>query len=76
VSCPWRHRGDAPAADSATLVAAVRDLELPPEPGIAYVAGEARSVQAIRAHLVRGRGWPRGSVLVKPFWVPGGRGME
>ncbi|CNF48756.1 siderophore-interacting protein [Mycobacterium tuberculosis] len=40
------------------------------------VAGEARTAQAARAHLVRERGWPRGSVLVKPFWTPGRRGME
>lgn len=72
----WCHRGDASAADSATLVAAVRRLDLPPGPGIAYVAGEARTVQAVRAHLVRERGWPRRSVLVKPFWTPGRRGME
>ncbi|MEO3828389.1 SIP domain-containing protein [Actinomadura sp. B10D3] len=39
-------------------------------------AGEARTVQAVRAHLVRERGWPRRSVLVKPFWTPGKRGME
>ncbi|MCP9955851.1 siderophore-interacting protein [Actinomadura madurae] len=72
----WRHRGDAPAADSAALVDAVRGLDLPSEPGIAYVAGEARTVQAVRAHLMRERGWPRRSVLVKPFWTPGKRGME
>ncbi|MFI0483631.1 siderophore-interacting protein [Actinomadura sp. 9N215] len=72
----WRHRGDASAAGSETLVDAVRGLELPAEPGIAYVAGEARTVQAVRAHLVRERGWPRRSVLVKPFWTPGKRGME
>jgi hypothetical protein len=72
----WCHRGDAPAANSATLVEAVRGLDLPSEPGFAYVAGEARTVQAVRAHLVRERGWPRRSVLVKPFWTPGKRGME
>ncbi|MGH3241328.1 MAG: hypothetical protein ACRDNL_13190 [Spirillospora sp.] len=33
-------------------------------------------MQAVRAHLVGERGWPRGSVLVKPFWTPGKRGME
>ncbi|WP_281259398.1 SIP domain-containing protein [Actinomadura meyerae] len=47
-------------------------LRRPAEPGIAYVAGEARTVQAVRAHLVRNRGRPRRSVLVKPFWTPGG----
>lgn len=72
----WRHRGDAPAAGSQTLVEAVRGLNLPPVPGIAYVAGEARTVQAVRAHLIRERGWPRRFVLVKPFWTPGKRGME
>jgi NADPH-dependent ferric siderophore reductase len=72
----WRFRGDAFAAASAGLVAAVRDLDLPAEPGVAYLAGEARTCQAVRAHLVSQRGWPRRSVLVKPFWAPGKRGLE
>lgn len=72
----WRFRGDASAAASAGLVAAVRDLDLPAEPGVAYLAGEARTCQAVRAHLVSERGWPRRSVLVKPFWAPGKRGLE
>ena len=72
----WRFRGDAPAASSAGLVSAVRGLDLPAEPGVAYLAGEARTSQAVRAHLVSERGWPRRSVLVKPFWAPGKRGME
>jgi len=72
----WVDRGGESAAGSGRLVAAVRTLDLPPEPGLAYVAGEARTVQAVRAHLVRDRGWPRRSVLTKPFWTPGKRGME
>jgi len=72
----WRFRGDAPAASSAGLVSAVRDLDLPAGPGVAYLAGEARTCQAVRAHLVSERGWPRRSVLVKPFWAPGKRGLE
>lgn len=72
----WRFRGDANAAASAGLVAAVRELGLPAEPGVAYLAGEARTCQAIRAHLVTERGWPRRSVLTKPFWTPGKRGLE
>ncbi|MER7279498.1 siderophore-interacting protein [Dactylosporangium sp. NPDC000244] len=58
------------------LVDAVRRLALPEESGQAYVAGEARAVQAVKQHLVRDRGWPRRSVLTKPFWTPGRRGME
>ncbi|MFC4585648.1 siderophore-interacting protein [Sphaerisporangium corydalis] len=72
----WRHRDGAPAASSASLVEAVRALRLPDEPGTAYVAGEARTVQAVREHLVRERGWPRRLVLTKPFWTPGKKGME
>ncbi|GAA2124026.1 hypothetical protein GCM10009727_11080 [Actinomadura napierensis] len=72
----WCRRGDASAASSEILVDAVRRLDLPEEPGCAYVAGEARTVQAVRAHLVRERGWPRRSVLVKPYWTPGRRGMD
>ncbi|MER6074211.1 siderophore-interacting protein [Streptomyces sp. NPDC001817] len=72
----WCFRGDAGAAASGSLVAAVRELDLPGEPGIAYLAGEARTCQAVRDHLVRERGWPRRSVLVKPFWTPGRRGLD
>ncbi|MCO6006313.1 siderophore-interacting protein [Actinoallomurus purpureus] len=76
VDLTWRYREGAPAASSATLVAAVRDLDLPDEPGTAYVAGEARTVQAVRDVLVRERAWGRRSVLTKPFWTPGKQGME
>jgi NADPH-dependent ferric siderophore reductase len=72
----WHYRDGRAAASSASMVAAVRDLNLPGEPGVGYVAGEARTVQAVRAHLVNERGWPRRSVLTKPFWTPGRKGME
>jgi NADPH-dependent ferric siderophore reductase len=76
VDLTWRFRAGASAASSAALVAAVRELELPAEPGVAYVAGEAPTVQAVHSHLVRDRGWPRRSVITKPFWTPGKKGME
>jgi NADPH-dependent ferric siderophore reductase len=72
----WVDRGGAPAADPALLVEALRAAVLPDGPGVAYVAGAARTCQAVRTHLVRERGWPRRSVIVKPFWSPGKRGME
>ncbi|MFJ9628757.1 siderophore-interacting protein [Streptomyces sp. NPDC101175] len=65
----WLTRGGTSLPD------AVRRLA--PEPGgIAYVAGEARTVQAVRQVLVRDLGWDRRSVLTKPFWAPGKRGLE
>lgn len=58
------------------LVDAVRALDLPAEAGVAYLAGEARACQAVRRHLIAERGWPRASVVVKPFWTPGKRGLD
>lgn len=72
----WVHRGDADPADPGALLEAVRTLDLPVEPGTAYLAGEARTCQAVREHLVRARGWNRRQIVVKPFWAPGRRGMD
>ncbi len=54
----------------------VQDFDLPGGPGAAYVAGEARTCQMVRDHLVRERDWPRTSIKVKPFWAPGKRGLH
>lgn len=70
------HRDGAPAASSPTLLAAVAGLDLPEQPGAAYVAGEARTCQLVRNFLVRERGWERTSIKVKPFWAPGKRGLH
>ncbi|GAA2460198.1 hypothetical protein GCM10010191_95750 [Actinomadura vinacea] len=72
----WQYRNGTPAASSKTLVDAVKRLDLPAEPGIAYLAGEARTIQAIKTHLIQDRAWPRRSVRTKPFWTPGKKGME
>lgn len=68
--------GDVRWVPADALLAAVTSWQLPDEPGMAYVAGEARTVQAVRNNLVRDRGWPRRNVRTKPFWTPGKRGME
>ena len=69
-------RGDAPAADSAVLAEALRALELPDQPGVAYLAGEARTIQTLRKILITERGWDRRRIRTKPFWTPGRTGME
>ncbi|MFD8808666.1 siderophore-interacting protein [Streptomyces sp. NPDC059597] len=64
----WILRGEIPLPEAVG--------RLSPAPGgVAYVAGEARTVQAVR-HVLRDAGWDRRSVLTKPFWTPGKRGME
>ncbi|WP_306208193.1 siderophore-interacting protein [Actinoplanes sp. RD1] len=72
----WSYRRGRSAASSETLVEAVRGLELPAEPGRAYLAGEARTIQLVRRHLVEERHWPRRNVITKPFWTPGRKGMD
>jgi NADPH-dependent ferric siderophore reductase len=69
-------RGDTPAADSAVLTEALRALRLPDHPGVAYLAGEARTIQAARKILITERGWDRRNIHTKPFWTPGRRGMD
>jgi NADPH-dependent ferric siderophore reductase len=56
------------AVTSRRLLDGVRDLPLPPAPGVAYVAGEARTCQAIRRHLLNDRGWSRRDVVMTAFW--------
>lgn len=72
----WTYRHGRPAAASEDLAAAVAKLDLPDEPGVAYLAGEARTIQLVRRHLVTERGWPRRNVVTKPFWTPGKRGLD
>jgi NADPH-dependent ferric siderophore reductase len=73
---PWLFRDGRPAVASASLLEAARRLELPNQPGAAYLAGEARTVQLLRRHFVAERGWPRQAVRTKPFWAPGKRGLD
>jgi NADPH-dependent ferric siderophore reductase len=44
--------------------------------GVAYVAGVARTIQAVRNAFVHERRWPRKAIRTKPFWTPGKRGLE
>jgi ferredoxin-NADP reductase len=69
-------RGDASAANSVVLAEALRALPLPDHPGVAYLAGEARTIQSLRKTLVTERGWDRRNIRTKPFWTPGRSGME
>jgi NADPH-dependent ferric siderophore reductase len=78
VTRPLKHveRGEASAKDSAVLADAVRDLRLPDHPGVAYLAGEARTIQTLRKILITERGWDRRQIRTKPFWTPGRTGLE
>lgn len=72
----WCYRRGRSAAASTTLVSAVAALKLPKQAGMAYLAGEARTIQLVRHHLVNDRGWHRNQVRTKPFWTPGRTGMD
>ena len=72
----WRFRCGRSAVASESLVEAVHQLELPSGPGVAYLAGEARTIQMLRRHLMAERGWPRRAIKTKPFWTPARRGLD
>ena len=72
----WQYRHGQPAAASEALVKGLAAVDLPGQPGVAYLAGEARTIQLLRRHLVADRGWPRQAIQMKPFWTPGRRGMD
>ncbi|MGK5684133.1 siderophore-interacting protein [Actinoplanes sp. URMC 104] len=72
---PWVHRGGASPVASRVLLRAVQDLDLPPGPGAAYLAGEAGTCRLLQRHLVEQRGWPRRAVRVQPQWAPGHPGF-
>jgi NADPH-dependent ferric siderophore reductase len=71
----WVHRGRASAVNSPVLLRAVRALDLPAGPGVAYVAGESGTCRAVQRHLLHERGWPRHAVRVQTHWTPGRAGL-
>lgn len=73
---PWVYRQGLLASPSQGLVDAMHRLALPPEPGLAYLAGETQTCLALRDYLLRERGWPKERVRVKPYWEPGRTGLE
>lgn len=73
---PWVYRNGKPASPTSGLVDAVKRLELPAEPGLAYIAGETQSCVAIRNYLLNEKGWPKKNIQTKPFWEAGKTGLE
>ncbi|MCE8043409.1 siderophore-interacting protein [Halomonas daqingensis] len=70
------HRNGGSPVASTTLLVALAELDLPGQPGFAYIAGEARTCQLARHHLIEERGWPRDAIRTKPFWALGKRGLH
>jgi NADPH-dependent ferric siderophore reductase len=64
----WLHRTHRPGEDPELLCSAVRDLDLPPGQGQAFVHGEASAVLLVRRHLVRERHLTAGSLSATGYW--------
>lgn len=71
----WVHRGTASPVNSRVLGQAVRRLDLPERPGVAYVAGESATCRAVARYLVAERGWTRRAVRTQVHWTPGHAGL-
>ena len=63
----WVWRGDKPPGVDSPLPAAVAEMALPEGTGHAYIGGEFRVVNEIRAHLLA-RGQPDERINAKPYW--------
>jgi len=63
----WLHREGAAPGAGTRLVDAVTAVELPPGHGHAYLAGELRTVAAMRRAL-EGRGLAPDQLSPKPYW--------
>jgi len=66
----WLHRGRTAAGKSTVLADALEGLTLPEGRGHAYVNGEMKTVNGLRAALV-GRGMDAGTMSTKPYWRHG-----
>jgi len=73
---PWVYRNEAPASPSSVLIDAFRSLQFPEIPGMAYLAGEALTSQALRRYLMDEKHWPAAAIRTKPFWMPGTTGLH
>ena len=66
----WLHREGGPEGTPEQLVAALTELALPAGRGHAYLAGEFRVVNAMRAVLME-RGMAAEDISPKPYWRKG-----
>lgn len=74
-SLTWVHRRGGSPVGSPTLVEALRQYDLP-HSGVAYIAGEAKTGQTLRQVLMHQKGWERSTIIARPFWTPGKRGLH
>ena len=54
----WWYRGVESPVESASLVAAIAELDLPAEPGVAYIAGEVRTCHVVHGLIGNGTRQP------------------
>jgi NADPH-dependent ferric siderophore reductase len=69
VELRWLHRGTA--APGEPLVAAVREMSLPPGSGHVFVHGEAFAVRELRRHLKAERGLDPAWTSISGYWRRG-----
>lgn len=65
------HRDGAPAGTTSLILDTLRRLPLPEGEAYAYIAGESRMSQAVRAHLTEERGLNPEYVKAAGYWLLG-----
>ncbi|MEQ4303407.1 siderophore-interacting protein [Plantactinospora sp. B6F1] len=64
----WLHRDNPPTAHGRRLLDAVRSATFPAGSVLAWLAGEAGTVRALRRHLVDDRGLPKQAIDFTGYW--------
>lgn len=64
----WLYRHGTPQPERPRILDAVRDLELPPGRGQAFIHGEAGMVMAVRRHLLTERGLRPADLSATGYW--------
>lgn len=72
----WVHRDGAPAATTAHLADALRDLALPDGRGQAWGAAESRVARDLRAVLRDEHGLPRTHATARGYWLRSGDWLD
>ncbi|MCA1285672.1 siderophore-interacting protein [Salipiger bermudensis] len=70
----WVHRPVAEAHEAATLLDAVRALDLPEGKGFVWIAAEAQVARTLKQHFLEERGHPAQHLKAAGYWVRGDAG--
>ncbi len=71
----WVFRNGSAAGQDSAMCQALKELKLPEEPTVVYLAGEMSACLSMRDFLLKEPGWKRMFIRCKTFWAHGKTGI-